>query len=258
MNLPAEQVFADGNMNPVVRIGNEVRRSLPIGWQGSHAVLSHLERKGFAYSPRLLRTDQTHEWLSFMPGSSISAELSEFMGDDLVIQVGQLIRQLHDALADFVVPVGIDWTPQIGVPEGASTICHCDIGPWNIVVQDGEVTGLIDWDLAHPAPVTWDLAYAAWRFAPLYDEPQFGDVAEKARRIRLLLDSYDLPENARPGFVDMIRRRAQSAFDTVEILGKQGLPGFAQLYRQRLHWAGLPLDWLDRHRQTLIDLIEPR
>jgi Ser/Thr protein kinase RdoA (MazF antagonist) len=253
---PTEETFADGNMNPVVRIGDEVRRSLPGSWRGSHAVLRHLAARNFPFSPRVLRHDASHEWLTYLPGHSIGADLLEDRSDSLVEQAGRLIRRYHDAMADFVIPPDAGWIPQIGIPDESEVVCHSDIAPWNVVVQNGEITGLIDWDLVHPGPRMWDLAYAAWRFAPLYDEPQFGDVAEKARRIMLLLDAYGLPQSQRGDVVSWIRRRAQSAFDTVEVLGKQGVPGYVQLYEQQLHHAGLPLISLESDGTELQSLID--
>jgi len=243
--------FADGNMNPVMRIGDEVRRSLPSSWRGTHSVLRHLENKGFACSPRLLRHDAEFEWLTYLPGESVTADLVEFRGDDLVRQAGMLVRDYHNAMTGFRPPADAGWIPQTGIPESDEVICHSDIAPWNVVVREGAVTGLIDWDLLHPGPRVWDLAYAAWRFAPLYEDPAFGDVHEKARRIVILLDAYDFPSGERGDFVMWIRRRAQSAFNTVEMLGRQGVPGFERLYQQRLHHAGLPLAWLDSNAGEL-------
>jgi hypothetical protein len=242
-----------------VRIGQEVRRALPTGWRGSHAVLRHLEKKGFNWAPRLLRCDEEHEWLTFMPGESMEADLTGHRDLSLLEQVGKLIRQYHNAMRDFVPPPDVQWAPSIGEPPVVETICHNDIAPWNTIVDNtGTITGLIDWDLLAPGPVSWDLAYAAWRFGLLEPGEAFGSVADRAFRITTILDSYGYPYESRRGFIDLIRERQQSGFDIVEALGQQGVPGFVTLYEKGAHHWGRPaMDWTNANRDELIRLVEP-
>ena len=252
------EVFADGNMTPVIRRGDEVERALPDGWKASHAVLRHLEAKGFPYSPRLIRHDDSHEWLTFMPGQSIPADLAGYRDLSLVVQVGGLIRQYHDAMSDFVPPDDVVWGPTIGLLEPIEVICHRDIAPWNVIVNNkGDLTGLIDWDLVQPGPRIWDLAYAAWRFGLLEENGDYGSTADRARRITTLLDAYGLTRDARAGFIDMIRERQQNDFDSVEVLGRQGHPGYATLLEKGAHHWGKPAtDWVNANRDELIALVE--
>ena len=57
---------------------------------------------------------------------------------------------------------------------------------------------LIDWDLAAPAPPRWDLAGAAYRFVPLYDDATCDRlgfrVGRPTERLRILCDAYGLRE----------------------------------------------------------------
>ena len=120
--------------------------------------------------------------------------------------------------------------------------------------MDGKAfTGFIDWDLATLATPAWDIAYAAWRFVPLYaDDAAFGDVGERGRRLKLFLEEVGLSADGRRGFIELIGRRQRCAYDTVEQWGRAGTPGFDRLYQQRLHSGALDdLAWLDRHRERL-------
>jgi hypothetical protein len=56
-------------------------------------------------------------------------------------------------------------------PAPADAIVHRDVAPWNLLERDGDIVGLVDWDLAGPGRVIADFAYLAWHFVPLYDEP---------------------------------------------------------------------------------------
>jgi aminoglycoside phosphotransferase (APT) family kinase protein len=48
-------------------------------------------------------------------------------------------------------------------------------------MTDGRPVALIDFDVAHPGPRAWDLAYAAYRFVPL---TAGGHAREQLRRLR--------------------------------------------------------------------------
>ncbi|MGB3330778.1 MAG: aminoglycoside phosphotransferase family protein [Thermomicrobiales bacterium] len=233
--LPGDEVFADGNMASVVRRGDEVRRGRTPWAAASHAVLLHLEATGFPLAPRYLGTDGMSERYSFVPGEPAPADLAGYRDDRILVQVGKTIRAYHEAMRGFVPPPDVHWPIMPGTPASDGTICHNDIAPWNTVFLAGEVRGLIDWDLVAPATRTWDLAYAAWRFALLYPDAAFGSADERIRRVRLLLDAYGLPADERRDFPVVILARMQSAFDTVEQWGAAGVPGFDRLYEGRLH-----------------------
>lgn len=259
MNYEIDEVFADGNMTPVIRQGDLVRRALPGSWQVSHPLLKHLESKQFRLSPRVVRHNDEYEWLRFMPGHSLSGDLAGHRGPDILIQVGTMIAGYHAAVADFEVPADASWGPSYEDCGVREVVCHNDIAPWNTIIDDhGLVTGLIDWDLISPGPRRWDLAYAAWRFGLLEPGDEFGSVTDRGNRVTTLLNAYGLPQSERIGFIDLIRERAQHGFDIVETLGKQGVPGFATLYEKGAHHWGRPsMNWIDEHRSQLIDFVEP-
>jgi hypothetical protein len=233
-----DEVFADGNMAAVVRRGNEVRRGRTRWSEASRAVLRHLEAVGFAQAPRYLGSEGETERFSFVPGETPGADLAGYRDDAILSQVGTMIRAYHDAMSSFVPPAGVKWPIAPGTPESDGTqgvICHNDIAPWNVVCEDGQLKALIDWDLVAPATRAWDLAYAAWRFAPLYPDEAFGSPNERVRRIHLLLDAYGMAVDDRRGFPEIILARMQAAYDTVEEWGASGVPGFERLYRLGLH-----------------------
>lgn len=248
----------DGNMTPVVRIGNTVRRARPEWWPATHALLRHLEAVGFSGAPRLLGVDgQDREILSFVDGDAGSPTLDGIDGDDVLIAVARLTRAYHDAVATFQPPPAARWPVAIGAPATGPIICHNDIAPWNTIFRNGEPVAIIDWDLAAPAPATWDIAYALWRYIPLYPDDRFGPPEERARRAALFCDAYGLVDRA--GLVDTIIQRQHSAYDTVEQWGRAGRPGFAQLYAVNLHAGALDdIAYVERHAAVLRRMLERR
>jgi hypothetical protein len=66
-----EELLTGGHLNPVVRVGDTVRRT-PGPWTPAvHLLLEHLERSGFDGAPRVLGfDDQGREVLSFLDAQS--------------------------------------------------------------------------------------------------------------------------------------------------------------------------------------------
>lgn len=130
-----------------------------------HALLLHLQTMGFAGVPRPLGFDDCVEILTYIPGGEATHSEEE------LASVAKLIREFHDASRSFAAPPGSRWQFMVGAPRSGEVICHNDLSPDNTVFEPlGRASAFIDWDLAAPAPALWDLAWAAYRFVPLYDE----------------------------------------------------------------------------------------
>jgi hypothetical protein len=190
-----EIVLTGGNMTPVVRVGDTVRRAAGPWTPTIHALLRHLRANGFTQVPEPLGIDEHgREILSFLPGRVGTYPLPDFVLSDGTLEtVARMLRAYHDATVGFE---GGPWQwPAHAPPE---VICHNDFAPYNMLFEDGRLTGIIDWDLASPGPRAWDMGYAAYRFVPLTDpaNPDVGNpgVAEQARRLAGFCAAYGGPE----------------------------------------------------------------
>ncbi|MEU2776398.1 phosphotransferase [Streptomyces sp. NPDC007162] len=107
--------------------------------------------------------------------------------DESLVTVARLVRQFHDLTAG---------TPLAGDQE---VVCHNDLSPRNTVYQvsSGELrpTAFIDWDLAAPGARVHDIAHVCWQYLGL--GPSVTDIAKAARRMRLIVDSYELSDRQR-------------------------------------------------------------
>jgi hypothetical protein len=205
-----EEELTGGGVNRVVRVGVTVRR--PVGrWTPVvHAVLSHLVAVGFAGAPASHGLDgEGREVLDFLPGHVPDYPLPAYVrSDEVLLAVGRLLRDYHDATVGFDAPPGAGWYFPPRSP--AEVICHGDIAPYNCVFRDGHPVAFIDFDTVHPGPRIWDVAYAAYRFVPLavpHYEDIVAPVEEQARRLRLFADAYRLSGTDRSALTDTARAR---------------------------------------------------
>jgi hypothetical protein len=251
-----DEVVGLGSANRVWRVGETIRRSRWPWSDTSASLLRHLERKGFAFSPRYLGIDGLgRDVLSVLPG----APMATLRGDDQLGQLATLLRELHDATGDFVSPADAVWQVKpVPAALGGGRIVHRDVAAWNLL-ETGEVfTGLTDWDTAGPGRLIEDFAYAAWHFTPLHPE-LMGDgttgppVEDRPRRLRLLADIYGLSADERGGLLGEVA--AIEIRHTARVA--DGALASDQVY-VRL-WGdgrfteniGRSLNWLAEHRSIL-------
>ena len=234
-----ETVLAGSRLNRVVKIGDTVRR--PAGpWTPTvHALLRHVRQRGFELAPEPLGIDaQGREVLAYIPGDTVGDQLpwpAWVWDDGLLVEVGRAAAAFHRAVADFRPEGAVPW--QLGPAElrSGQIVCHHDIAPYNAVVEEGRLRGIIDWDLSGPGTPRSDLAFVAWQWVPLQHpaiSQMFGwpDSGGLARRLRLLLDAYGLED--RGGFVGDVIARMHLNRDVMLQKAAEGIPGYVSLVQQ--------------------------
>lgn len=234
MQISDEIPLAGGNVTPVVRVADTVRR-IPGPWSPAvHRLLDHLAARGFDGAPRFLGIDaQGREVLSFIDGEVGQYPLPAYMWSDAALAgAARLLRRYHDATLDFVPPPGAQW--QMVYPDATQheVICHNDFAPYNVVYVAEQPRAVIDFDLAGPGQRLWDLAYAAYRFVPLSyaaDMRDLGlaDLAQQSRRLQLFCTAYGL--DAPQGLLDMVARRIQAMCDLLAQRAAAGDPAFRKM-----------------------------
>ncbi|MGW7542324.1 phosphotransferase [Streptomyces sp. NPDC054770] len=183
-----ESSLPGGFVNAVVRVGDTVRRPAAAKFVGD--LLRLLEASGWGGAPRYLGVDDKgREVLGFLDGHVAwePRQPAAVSSDESLVTVARLVREFHDLTAD---------TPLAGDQE---VVCHNDLSPRNTVYQpcSGELrpVAFIDWDLAAPGARIHDIAHVCWQYLDL--GPSVTDVEEVARRMRLIVDSYELPDRQR-------------------------------------------------------------
>lgn len=195
-----EQPLGGGNVSAgVVRVGDTVRR--PAGfWSPSvDAFLRHLNSVGYEGASRALGFDeQGRHVLEYIEG----AVPMPFDPPDHVAavrRIGSMLRDFHDAAAEFTPPENARWNVVI-TTNAQDLLVHHDTAPWNLVCSPDRWV-FIDWDNAGPGSRLWDLAYAAHGFVPLAARTPL-DLA--GQRLVALADGYRLDEQGRIGLADLL------------------------------------------------------
>ena len=224
----------------LVRVGKTVRRP-PGPWSASvHHFLSHLNDVGYEGAPRSLGFDARGRHVVEYVEGHVSMPFRVSDPDASMQRVGRLLRDLHDASAEYVLPDEAVWNVVIP-PDRCDLVVHHDAAPWNLVVGRDRWT-FIDWDTAAPGSGLWDLSYAAHGFIPLSPDTA-PDTA--GRLLGLLAAGYGLSDDQRVELAEMLAPRIWSMYallehghsDTVEPWARLWSEGHGEVWRADAEYA---------------------
>lgn len=261
--------LSGGSHSGVVRVGETVRR-VARPWASSvHELLVHLEQQGFDGAPRALGFDeQGREVLTYIEGEvgqgdqliadqggRFDHRLPGFVwSDKALVHFGALVRRFHDAAATMSW-IGRQWCFQARGP--VETICHNELKPSNTVFRSGLPVALIDWETAAPGPRAWDLGFAAWAWVPFWRDEKcraYGlptGTAEKARRLRLLLQAYGLEPDM--SIINACTERLSGFLEHVRQLAAQGSEHEVEASRRgSVDELALEVAWVRQHGAALV------
>jgi hypothetical protein len=231
-----EEVLLGGSTNAglVTRVGNTVRRPLRPTSDATRALLDHLERIGFEGAPRYLGIDDRgREVLSYVPGSAVLKPYPAWaLSDAALVSVAYLLRDYHRAVASFDSG-GYDWPHPLPLRFRGGIVCHNDPNLDNIIFADGGAAALIDFDLASPGCVGWDLAGCVRLWAPLeidFDRPKVS--ARSVTRVGVFADAYGATVAQREELVDALVPCHDWCFHIVRDAAESGHETF------RRYWLG--------------------
>jgi hypothetical protein len=197
-------------------------------WTASvHALLTALQTHGFANAPLSAGYNAAWEKVRFLPGVTGDLDENENMRSMKALQsAARLLRRYHDCTAQFVGLLLKDQKWQLPPQTPFEIICHGDFAPYNVVLNDGEVTGIIDFETAHPGPRCWDLAYAVYRWAPLSASVAVKNIDglnTQILRTRIFLDAYGMPVEQRSALPGMIIERLNALVGFMESEAANGV-----------------------------------
>jgi hypothetical protein len=259
-----EQRLPGGNAGGASLVDGTVRRPTGPWTPAVHALLRHLEARGFAGAPRVLGLDeQDREVLTYLRGETVGTSRpwpTWVHSDEALVEVGHWLRGYHDAMADFVPPRCARWRTSLRPWRPGDIIGHNDAAPYNAVWSptapdpdksargdDGpgeRLVGFVDWDFAAPCPPIWDLAFVVFSWVPLHardvvEAEGFTRFDERPGRLRLLLDAYGYTGTIQ-AVLEAVRSRIGDHARSLRELAAAGDPLFTRLVRDGV------IDGLDR------------
>ncbi len=189
-----EETLHGGNSNSVTRIGDYVHRHAGAWTPAVHKLLNLLHAKGITEVPEAIGFDeQGREILSFLPGEVGNYPLPHWLWTNEILgDAGRLLRRIHDASIP-LIREPLVWG--MASHEPVEVICDNDAAPYNMTFSNGRLSGLFDFDTASPGPRIRDLAYLAYRIAPLAgDTEECGlRMDERIERVNRLIQAYGMP-----------------------------------------------------------------
>ena len=237
-----EQELTGGNASGSVwRIGPTVRQPWLETSSAVQSYLAELRSSGLDVPQPLGRDEDGRHVVEYVEGVLALDQLP--LGQDDLLRVGRMIRQIHDASETVVIPHPGDWRMLLPA-ESPNLMCHNDLAPWNLITGDRWV--FIDWDGAGPSTRLWDLAYAAQSFGMLFE----GQAVKSAvTRLCALVDGYDADLALRKALPAAMAKRAAAMFELLRSSSENGFQPWADMYANGHgeHWRGAA-EYVARHQ----------
>jgi phosphotransferase family enzyme len=253
----AETALHGGTANRglVVRQGDTVRRPLRPTSAATHALLNHLAEVGFDGSPRLLGIDsQDREVLTYIHGEAVTPPYPAWsLTDEVLCSVAQLLRRYHEAASGFDVTAQ-RWMRVPPAPFDTGVVCHNDLNLDNVIFRDGRAVALIDFDLASPGSVTWDVAGAVRLWSPLRPDRYIHDSrrGHSLDRLRTFVDAYGEGDLDAELLVRAVRLTHDWIYRLIKDGADEGNAGFAEYWRQAVRRLAATRTWYDRNHGRLV------
>lgn len=240
------------NAGAVRRVGNQVVRPSNPHSRSVHGFLASLRAAGFEGASLPVGIgDDGYERLMFIEGVVPLPPYPEWsQTEDALASVARLMGAFHRA-ARMVEPPPGPWSDAMADPVGGPIVCHNDVCLENVVFQDGQAVGLLDFDFAAPGRPVYDLAQMARMCVPVDDDLSASRLgwqpADRARRLGLVADACDLNDAERAELLtilddsmarggEFVRRRVQAGDPNfIAMLTEMG--GMERYERRRRWWA---------------------
>lgn len=250
-----------GREGQIYRLKDIVYRPTQEWTPAVHQLLRYLKTQAFHAAPTVFGVNQEgYEMLSYIKGEVYNYPLvGPVATQQALSSAGYLLRQYHDATVSWVQsPQNADLCWMLPSREPQEVICHGDYAPYNVVLAEESVVGIIDFDTAHPAPRVWDVAYAVYCWAPFKTHPHdaLGDVVEQSVRAKLFCDAYGLAKEDRLQLIDTMIERLNALVSFMVSEAEKGNISFAQNIREGHHLAYLEdARYIERNRDEITSII---
>lgn len=246
-----------GREGSIFRTQDKVVRPAGPWTETIHSLLRYLENAGFNAAPKVYGVDeQGNEILSYLEGEVFNYPLTgNIASKQALVSAAKLLREYHDVTSKYIDQHNVGamrW--MLPIREPIEVICHGDFAPYNVVLNGEQTTGIIDFDTAHPAPRSWDLAYALYCWAPFktHEYDAMGNLHSQIERAKQFCDAYGVSAAQRETLVDAMIDRIQALVDFMHEEAKAGNEAFVANIQDGHHLAYLAdMDYLRANKVVI-------
>lgn len=253
-SVPEVQQGGHTNAGAVIRHGDAVHRPASRNSDVIASLLRHVRQAGFTGVPEYRGADDAgRDVFTWLDGVTYSRALPDWITTPKILgAVARLVRDFHDAAADFVDPR--PWTPRLPAPPelAGSRVCHGDLGFGNVIFVGQDPVALIDFDFIVRADPLLDVASIASQWTPV---PRSSDEEVTQRRNAVLSGAaaiargFGLSAAERCRLPEAMRLVEDRALDYVR---SDAAEGFDAAVRKRLiERREFRLAWLAKHRTEI-------
>lgn len=216
-----------GGRNDIKKKNHKVYRPTSDSTPYIHDFLLFLHNNGFNQVPYPYAVSEDgHEVVSYIEGQVYNELLPDTVkSDETLISVCKLIKSFHQIGSMYSETLTGNEKWMLPKQEPIETMCHGDLGPYNITIVNEVASGIIDFDTLHPGPVMWELAYVLYRWIPLMapENPEsFGTEEDKKRRITLFMNTYGLGEIPYDQVINWVIKRIEYLVSFMEDEASRG------------------------------------
>ena len=198
--------------------------------------MNHLTNNDFQYSPKYLGVDDKgREKMTYIHGQQMNHTKID-MG--LMRQALRVLRQFHDILS----------VPELSGEQ--ETLLHTDFAPWNLIVNEGKLVGVIDLDDVKPGRRLYDVAYICWNFLDIGSEGSDFTEEEIFKYLPVLINAYGVIETS--DFVDVLLSEQHRILKGRERRVEEVEEGEEKEYRKGICVEiKNQMEWVKKHRENI-------
>ncbi len=234
--------FASGESNQkVVKVGNTVRKEPSENSELVRKVMTVLSNNNFQYSPKHLGIDQKErEIMTYIEGQQMNhTEIT--LG--LMRQTLEVLKQFHDIFS----------TSELS--QDQETLLHTDYAPWNLIVKEGKLVGVIDFDKVTPGKRIYDVAYICWNLLDIGSKDSNFTEEEIFKYLPILINAYGEIDTFE--FVDVLLSEQNRILLERELRVKEVEEGEEKQYREGIcEDIKKQIGWVERNRGNIDEALE--
>lgn len=229
--------FSSGeSKQKVVRVGDTVRKEPAENCDFIRKVMIELTNNDFHYSPRYLgMDDKGREIMTYIDGEQMNHTEISF---DLIKQTLVVLRKFHDIFS------------KSELSGGEETLLHSDFSPWNLIVKDKKLVGVLDFDDVRPGKRIYDVANVCWTFLDIGSNDSNFTEEEVYKYLPILIDAYGDIETS--DFVDALLSEQNKVLRYRENRVQEVKEGDEKEYRRRVcEEIKREIEWVKRNRENI-------